>query len=353
MNLPPSTFTVWLHITNQCNLRCDYCYLVKDKTKMDLPVGKRAVEVSFDTARAYNFKQVKLKYAGGEPTLNFPLLVEIQSYAQVLSGQYEIPLDGVVLTNAVSCDTEMISQMRELKLRASVSLDGIGKYHDQLRGRGTFKKVKNTIKQLVSANIPISITLTISNRNLAGVPEAIDYLLENRIPFALNFFRENDCSSGFSDLRFKAEDVIPVMRKAYEVIERKLPEYSLLGSLLDRVRLDRYHQKPCGVGENYMVVNPRGEVSACHMLMNEIITDIWQEDSFGVLLQNTGSIFNCTVDEKQDCAQCQWRYRCAGGCPLLTQRVKGSVHCSSPHCEIYQALIPEVLRIEGLRMLQP
>ncbi len=43
---------------------------------------------------------------------------------------------------------------------------------------------------------------------------------------------------------------------------------------------------------------------------------------------------------------------CAGGCPALTYRVTGRFDVRSPNCRIYQALFPEVLRLEGLRLLQ-
>ena len=59
-----------------------------------------------------------------------------------------------------------------------------------------------------------------------------------------------------------------------------------------------------------------------------------------------------SVDEKEGCRDCQWRYWCTGGCPLQTFRATGRYDLKSPNCSIYQAIFPEVLRLEGLRLLK-
>jgi uncharacterized protein len=66
----------------------------------------------------------------------------------------------------------------------------------------------------------------------------------------------------------------------------------------------------------------------------------------------SGSIRNLSVDEKAECRTCTFRYRCAGGCPLETYRVTGRWDIKSPNCNIYKTLLPEALRLEGLRLMK-
>jgi uncharacterized radical SAM superfamily Fe-S cluster-containing enzyme len=66
----PRTLIAWLHITNACNLRCAYCYVNKTNEAMDESTGIAAVEAVFRSALTHQFRAVKLKYAGGEPSLN-------------------------------------------------------------------------------------------------------------------------------------------------------------------------------------------------------------------------------------------------------------------------------------------
>lgn len=63
-------------------------------------------------------------------------------------------------------------------------------------------------------------------------------------------------------------------------------------------------------------------------------------------------IQNLVVDDKEECRNCQWKYWCAGGCPLETYRMTSRYDVKSPRCHIYKALYPQVLRLEGLRLLK-
>ena len=68
--------------------------------------------------------------------------------------------------------------------------------------------------------------------------------------------------------------------------------------------------------------------------------------------ERRGGFQNVPVDEKEGCRDCAWRYWCAGGCPLLAYRTAGRSDAPSPYCAVYKALYPDVLRLEGLRLLK-
>ncbi len=353
---PPNTLTTWLHITNDCNLRCDYCYVSKTPDKMEVDRGKQAVDAVFRSALANGFKSVKLKYAGGESTLNFPLILILHDYAETLADNYDLGLSGVVLSNGIGISDRMIDSMEKRKLRLSISLDGIGDFHDAQRkfinGKGSFKLVERTLDRLASHNIKPSITITVSNRNLEGLPQVVEYILRRELPFTINFYRENECSVSFADLAYNDEKIIDAMLRAFSIIENNLPSFSILGSLVDRARLDTPHDKPCGVGQSYLVIDQKGKVAKCHMEIERSVTDITAADPLKLIRLDQIGIQNIPVDEKEGCRECAWRYWCAGGCPALTYRVTGRYDVKSPNCRIYKALFPEVLRLEGLRLLK-
>jgi uncharacterized protein len=76
------TLTAWLHVTNACNLDCSYCYVRKSSEFMDEKTGVDTIGKIFSTAQHRNFKSVKIKYAGGEATLQFPLIKKLAAYAK-------------------------------------------------------------------------------------------------------------------------------------------------------------------------------------------------------------------------------------------------------------------------------
>jgi len=352
----PDTLTAWLHITNACNLRCDYCYIQKTPEKLELDRGKQAVEAVFRSALANGFRQVKLKYAGGEPTLNFPLVLELHRYARLCAHQAGIDLKGVVLSNGAAISEKMIDGLKECGLALSISLDGIDHVNDSQRkfadGRGTFGHIEHSLERLAARDLTPSITITISNRNLQGLPKTIEYVLNHHLPFTINFYRENGWSTTFSDLAYTNERLIQAMKEAFSVIEANLPHFSLLGCLTDRARLDYSHDQPCGVGNSYLVIDQNGKVAKCHMDIEKSVTSISAADPLKEILLSSTGIQNLPVDEREGCRDCSWRYWCAGGCPALTYRITGRYDVKSPNCDIYKALFPEVLRMEGLRLLK-
>jgi Arylsulfatase regulator (Fe-S oxidoreductase) len=146
--MPSQTLTAWLHITNACNLRCDYCYLKKTSEAMDEMRGRQAVDAVIRSAVANQFRRVKLKYAGGEATLNLPLVITLHQYARDSAARHNLTLDGVILSNGVALSDHQIRQIRDNDLRLMISLDGIGDLHDSQRrfvnGRGSFARVAQT-----------------------------------------------------------------------------------------------------------------------------------------------------------------------------------------------------------------
>lgn len=352
----PKTLTAWLHVTNECNLRCDYCYITKTPDKMDVEQGRQSVDAVFRSAIANGFQSVKLKFAGGESTMNFSLLLELFDYARSQALEKGLGLAGVVLTNGVGITERMIDALQERKLKLSISLDGVGEYHDAQRkfinGKGSFHLVERSLDRLAARGLVPSITITVSNRNLEGLPQVVEFVLQRNLPFTINFYRENECSAGHVDLAYNDEKIIEAMKKAFAVIEKNLPPHSLLGSLVDRARLDAPHSKPCGVGDSYLVIDQNGKVAKCHMEIERSITDVSMPDPLKLIQLDQIGIQNVSVEEKEGCRDCTWRYWCAGGCPALTYRVTGRYDIKSPNCHIYKALFPEVLRLEGLRLLK-
>ena len=351
-----SPLTSWLHLTDRCNLRCDYCYFPHVREDMSSETGRAAIDATFRSAIANGFKQVKLKYAGGEPLLRFPLIVELHQYAQSLAVQHDIALEGVVLSNGTLLTPAMVETLESLGLRLMISLDGLGQHHDLHRhyagGRGSFADVAEAIDLALSNGLTPSISVTVSSRTADGLPDVMAWILERALPFSLNFYRENELSASHEDMRLEEEKIIRGMLAALKVIEENLPRRPFLGGIIDRANLSASHTHTCGVGQNYLVFNQHGQVAKCQMQIRKPITDVHVADPLAVIRADQSGVQNVSVEEKEGCRDCQWRYWCAGGCPLETYRVTGRYDVKSPHCNIYQAIFPEVLRLEGLRLLK-
>lgn len=350
------TLTAWLHVTNACNLRCAYCYVSKNEEQMNEAVGRQAIEAIVRSAQRHGMRGMRLKYAGGEASLNFRLITTLHTYAQALAESHGLELDGVVLSNGVGWGERKIAALQQLGLGLMISLDGVGVYHDVQRpfigGQGSFAAVERSLERLQALGVTPSISITISNQNAAGLAETVAYLLARQLPFTFNFYRETHQAVATADLALQDERIIAGVKAALEVIEHNLPPYNLVDTLLDLTRLDALHEHTCGVGHSYMVINHHGGVAKCHMHLEDTVADVTADDPLQLIRLNTIGIQNLPVTEKAGCRDCEWRYWCAGGCPALTYRVMGRFDVKSPNCRIYKALFPEILRLEGLRILR-
>jgi len=352
----PQTLTAWLHTTNACNLACSYCYIDKSAEPMSEETGRQAVDAVFRSALAGGFRAVKLKYAGGEATLNFKLVMLLHRYAKGLAQQYNLDLHGVVLSNGIALTRPMLDFLRDEGIRLSISLDGVGETHDRQRafvnGKGSFTHVQRGIDRALAQGVTPFLSITVTAESADHLPEAVAFALDRDLPFNLNFYRDHSAIAGPVALRADNERLVAGMQAAFALIEERLPQRRVIDSLVDRSAFHEPHEYACGAGHNYLVIDQTGGVSACQMEIERPLSDVFADDPLGEIRLHSGALKNVPVTEKEGCRECDWRFWCAGGCSLLTQRVTGRTDIRSPYCDVYKALYPDVLRLEGLRMLK-
>ena len=361
---PPAMTAIaaWLHITNRCNLKCKYCYLEHTDEDMSEATAVRVVDSLFRSVRKRGIRQVLIKFAGGEAILNYPTVFKAIRQADKKarevgrSSRREVRVRYQLLTNGVNFPAQVIDELRTHQVHLLISLDGLERSNDAQRvfpdGKGTFRRIMDTLDRLRSSGIAYSFSTVVSALNVAGLPELLDFYLKNDLPFVIDFYRENPCSRTDPSLNLDEGEFLSQMRKALRVVERYLPRQPLLGSLLDLTKLDFPHPRACGVGQDYLVFDERGKIARCQMALRHVVSTCDSQDPLSDVRKDRTGIQNQSVDEKKSCRRCLWRYYCAGGCPFLAKERPGSYGGRSRFCRIFQELVPEIIRLEGLRLLK-
>ena len=351
----PTHLGVLLHITNQCNLRCTYCYVYKSSDSMDNNLSEKALNKIINNAIQHGFKKITIKFSGGECLIKLHQVLDLVHLGRKLAKETNIEIEFVVLTNGVLLTEKIASTLKEENIRVAVSLDGMAKYHNAQRifanGLGSFKFVEKGIFNLIKTKVPFNVSVTITSKNVENIPQLTKYLLERKIPFAFNFFRENPNVK--EELEGDDKKLVKYLKKAYRIIYENPPQYSLINGLLDRVSFKRPHRWACGMGHNYIVARHDGKMVSCQMTLEKPIGSI--DDNDLIKTMENGNFVEpkkLTVEDKNPCNTCQWKYICCGGCPLLTYEQRGKYTISSPYCAVYKKLIPEVLRIEAKRLIK-
>jgi uncharacterized protein len=322
------------------------------------------VDGAIRSARAHGFRALKLKYAGGEPTLNLSTLRAVHETARARAAQAGLELREVLLTNGTALTPALLEWLRGEGIRLAVSLDGLGPAHDGQRkaasGNGSFAAIARGLEQALALGLTPHLSITVTAHNVDRLAEVVAFALDRGLPFNLNFVRP---APGRPDLVPEPERLIAGLRTALSEIECRLQPaichlqsatcnlQSAIYNLLDRCDFSLPHRYPCGAGHAYIVVGPKGELARCHMEMERTVGTIWEEDPLAAVQAEKG-FPNPPVEEKEECRECPWRYVCAGGCPLMAQWHRGTPAAPSPYCAVYRAVLPDLLRLEGLRVMR-
>jgi radical SAM protein len=157
-------FIVFWELTRACKLACKHCR-AKAVTKRH-PEELTTQECFKILDEIASFAKPLIIFTGGDPLMREDL-VEILSYASQ-EFRVSIAFSGTELAT--------LDKLKELKdagvSRIAVSIDGLEKTHDEIRGiKGTFKKSLEVIENAKKIGLPFQINTTVTKNNIRELPE--------------------------------------------------------------------------------------------------------------------------------------------------------------------------------------
>jgi len=161
-----SPLRVSLNITRKCNLRCKHCFSDSGNPDPNELTTEELFNLIDQMKDAGTFF---LAIGGGEPLLRDDLF-RIIKYAR------ENFIAVSIVTNGLLINKEIAKKFDELNLNTiTVSIDGLEKTHDQVRGKGNFRKAINKIKILrkYCRTAPLAMRVTINSLNIDEYKELI------------------------------------------------------------------------------------------------------------------------------------------------------------------------------------
>ncbi|MDR0680622.1 MAG: radical SAM protein [Dysgonamonadaceae bacterium] len=219
-----------LFISDKCNLACKHCSVYQ----ISNPHIKTYEQVKEELLYSYRIGSRFVDFEGGEPTLWHDGDKDLNSLIRLskVIGFFS----ATITTNAQLpfSDSEANSIW--------VSLDGLGNFHDEIRGKGAFDRL---VKNIATANHPhLSVNMVINSRNYTSVKETIEFVKNNPHiqSISLNFHTPY---AGTEDLFLdwdKRSEVIDL------IIRMKKSGYPIMNSLsgLKRMKDNRF-KKQCWV----------------------------------------------------------------------------------------------------------
>lgn len=153
----PSLRYLLLHLTDRCNLKCKHCYIGQPQGKNLSFSAVKKILADFEKNQG-----LRLLVSGGEPLLH-PNFWKINR----LLPKYKFR--KILLTNGLLINKKHAGRLNFDEVQ--ISLDGLEKGHEILRGTGTFKRALKSITILQKRNTPVSVSTMMHSQNLDGFPE--------------------------------------------------------------------------------------------------------------------------------------------------------------------------------------
>ena len=247
-------------VTYRCNARCTVCDIWKSESRADDELEPSAYSWLPRTLRSINV-------SGGEPFLRDDL-VEIVAVMKQACPRARV----VISTNGLSPDRieRMMSEMKDVAVR--VSIDAVGKGHDEIRGiPGGYERAMDTVTRLKALGVAdLGLAATLSERNpgeLRKVSGVADDLGIEFISSAAHsspiFFGDHDDDRPSSDAA--AEEIAEIMRRNLgSGRPRDWAKAYYMRGLIDYVR-GRPRRLPCGAGVDHFFLDPSGDVYPCNI----------------------------------------------------------------------------------------
>lgn len=154
---PSGPVVIW-NILRKCNLACRMCYANSYNKDFEGELSLEECLKNIDELKKASVPALIL--SGGEPLLH-PHFFEIAEHAKKQRFYLSLSTNGILITR------EVASRLKEMGFDyVGVSLDGIGKVHDYIRGeKGAFDQSLTGIRHAIEHGLKVGIRTTLTHTN--------------------------------------------------------------------------------------------------------------------------------------------------------------------------------------------
>jgi radical SAM protein with 4Fe4S-binding SPASM domain len=356
---PEARLTVWLHVINGCNFACHYCYIphlsrfVDRKTIEKHSLGKAKIHPILNGLLAYceekNLTELHVNFAGGEPTLNLPLVEEFCREACHLESPVKITFG--MISNGLFDAEELIPVIERYGISLSLSADGYEESHDRIRfeldgqiKRGSWKNLVKNVELLVRRGVSPYFLYTITPSNYRSIHDFAAYVHGNRLGFRFSLVRTKTLVSDEVQIRI-ANELSQLYNDLSETLDVTLPIFRYAAFAEWNLYKKKY--VPCSSCRNYFALDTEGNVATCQMRMDRVYGNSGEEPFSKIVSRVHADVANASLSKPESrngvCTQCEFFHVCASGCPQHNSLTFGESDRPSPWCHVYGTLLPRYI----------
>lgn len=354
-------------ITNQCNQNCVYCQAKSPNSTldgvMDIKTGRKSVEIAMQSPSP----NLTFEFQGGEPLLNFDLIIEMINYSKELNKSCNKNIEYTIVTNLISLTEDKLQALIDNNVSICTSLDGCEIVHDHNRklrsGGGTYQLVKKAIKRVRDAGKQVGAIETTTRFSLAYPEEIVDEYVAAGLSgiFLRPMTPLGFAKSYWKDVGYTAEEFIEFYKKAFlhilQINKRGVCFPELHATYFLRKILhgdaDNYMElrSPCGAGIGQMSYYYNGNVYTCDegRMMGESGDDTFllgnvHVNTYDEMVGKKTCRVTCAasvIESLPNCCDCAYNPYC-GVCPVVSYSNENDIFSREPfdyRCKIYKGIL--------------
>ena len=267
--------------------------------------------------RDKGFDELKVNLTGGEPLI----IQNIKEYIDVVLEKADKVL---LMTNGILVDEELADYLYKKGVAVQISIDGVKKTHDLIRGEGNYDKAMNGIELLVNKGVRVVVGCTIHKDNFREIMEIVK-VVKNKGANKIWFDRYIPCGNAEP---LNSDEFLEAMTylagaKRYETKEFEVGSSRALQFLFNASIPYR-----CTALTKSMTVLPGGTVYPCRRMpiplgncFEQRLKELFEHPLRMVLER-----------PPHECKSCSKSKSCKGGLRCLTYAVNGSLDEADPNC---------------------
>lgn len=325
-----SKVQICLNVTNNCNLRCSYCFNPNKTPKnVDLDKSKKFIDLIMN--QTPNAEKYYIDLSGsGEPMLNFCTINELAQYSIEKSDQFKKDVIPMLVSNGTLLTKEKVQTLQKNKVLFGVSLDGLKKHHDKYRvdikGQGTYKQIMKNVTNIEHRDyVGVAVSLADGNQNLVKMIKHLDKYFST---ISIRFIRSyGGCSYSDKDVKKIKHNYTKLMwyllDKAHQndcrLLFKILNGDDYFGKYLIRIMCNAKIESRCDAAYGRFSLGLDDHIYVCSAAINN------QSLIIGTLEEGLDNEkIKRTTTKREQCNQCEAVNICGGEC-LVTLAEKGGI----------------------------
>lgn len=176
-------------VTEDCNLRCKYCYQVhkNNSNKLDFSTAKKAIDYVLSHRDIFTAEGAIWDFIGGEPLLEMDLIDKIVDYIKIQTFKMDHPwfsMNRITFSsNGILYDNPKVQRFiakNKMKCSFGLTIDGIREKHDLQRiypdGRGSYNDVIKNIPLWLKQFPDAATKVTFGSEDLKYLKDSVVHL---------------------------------------------------------------------------------------------------------------------------------------------------------------------------------